>query len=150
MVSPTSKRMMWRVTEAPWKCCRDLSAVLLRRSAGFEVWCPHNTWSPFCKFTMWYLLDKCKYCIWRKGKCHALPHKFDIPTKRCNQKHSTAKVYNGYNGYNGRWPSARLFGWSAADWSRPATNKSISSERKREGLLFCWGRKSWTSWLLMS
>jgi len=34
------------------------------------------------------------------------------------------------NGYNGGWPSARLFGWSAADWSRPATNKSISSERK--------------------
>ena len=25
------------------------------------------------------------------------------------------KVYNGYNGYNGGWPSARLFGWSAAD-----------------------------------
>jgi hypothetical protein len=35
---------------------------------------------------------------------------------------------NGCNGYNGGWPSARLFGWSAADWSRPATNKSISSE----------------------
>ena len=28
--------------------------------------------------------------------------------------------------------SARLFGWSAADWSRPATNKSKSSERKRK------------------
>jgi len=52
------------------------------------------------------------------------------------------------NGYNGGWPSARLFGWSAADWSRPATNKSISSERKRNSLLFCWERKSWTSWLL--
>ena len=35
------------------------------------------------------------------------------------------KPSNGYNGYNGGWPSARLFGWSAADWSRPATNKSI-------------------------
>jgi len=56
--------------------------------------------------------------------------------------------WNGYNGYNGGWPSARLFGWSAADWSRPATNKSISSERKRKSLLFCWERKSWTSWLL--
>ena len=56
--------------------------------------------------------------------------------------------YNGYNGYNWGWPSARLFGWSAADWSRPATNKSISSERKRKSLLFCWERKSWTSWLL--
>ena len=55
---------------------------------------------------------------------------------------------NGYNGYNGGWPSARLFGWSAADWSRPATNKSISSERNRKSLLFCWERKSWTSWLL--
>jgi len=55
---------------------------------------------------------------------------------------------NGYNGYNWGWPSARLFGWSAADWSRPATNKSISSERKRKSLLFCWERKSWTSWLL--
>ena len=54
----------------------------------------------------------------------------------------------GYIGYNGGRPSARLFGWSAADWSRPATNKSISSERKRKGLLFCWERKSWTSWLL--
>jgi len=52
------------------------------------------------------------------------------------------------NGYNGGWPSARLFGWSAADWSRPATNKSISSERKRKIVLFCWERKSWTSWLL--
>ena len=39
---------------------------------------------------------------------------------------------------------ARLFGWSAADWSRPATNKSISSERKRKGLAFCWERKPWT------
>ena len=56
--------------------------------------------------------------------------------------------FNGYNGYNWGWPSARLFGWSAADWSRPATNKSISSERKRKNLLFCWERKSWTSWLL--
>jgi len=54
----------------------------------------------------------------------------------------------GYNGYNGGWPSASLFGWSAADWSRPATNESISSERKRKSLLFCWERKSWTSWLL--
>ena len=35
-------------------------------------------------------------------------------------------LYNGYPRYNGGWPSARLFGWSAADWSRPATNKSIS------------------------
>ena len=52
---------------------------------------------------------------------------------------------NGYNGCNGGWPSARLFGWSAADWSRPATNQSISSERKRKSLLFCWERKSWTS-----
>jgi len=41
-----------------------------------------------------------------------------------------------------------LFGWLAADWSRPATNKSISSERKRKSLLFCQERKSWTSWLL--
>ena len=54
-----------------------------------------------------------------------------------------------YNGYNGGWPSANLFGWSAADWSRPATNKSIvSSERNRKSLVFCWERKSWTSWLL--
>jgi len=56
------------------------------------------------------------------------------------------QVFNGYNGYNGGWPSARLFGWSATDWSRPATNKSVSSERK--SLVFCWERKSWTSWLL--
>ena len=54
----------------------------------------------------------------------------------------------GYNCYNGGWPSARLFGWSAADWSRPATNKSMSSETKRKSLLFCRERKSWTSWLL--
>ena len=31
----------------------------------------------------------------------------------------------------GGGPSARLFGRSAADWSWPATNKSISSERKK-------------------
>ena len=37
---------------------------------------------------------------------------------------------NGYVNYDGGWPSARLFGWSAADWSRPATNKSISCLRK--------------------
>jgi len=42
-------------------------------------------------------------------------------------------------GYNGGWPSARLFGWSAADWSRPATNKSISSERKRK--VYCSAEK---------
>jgi hypothetical protein len=35
------------------------------------------------------------------------------------------------NGYKGGWPSARLLGWSAADWSRPATNKSINSEREK-------------------
>jgi hypothetical protein len=29
-----------------------------------------------------------------------------------------------------------LFGWSAADWSRPAANKSLSAERKRKSLLF--------------
>jgi len=59
-------------------------------------------------------------------------------------------TYNldSYNGFNGGWPSARLFGWSAADWSRPATNKSISLERRRKSQLFCWERKSWTSWLL--
>jgi len=39
--------------------------------------------------------------------------------------------YNGYD-YNGGWPSARLFGWAAADWSRTATNKSKSSERSKE------------------
>ena len=32
--------------------------------------------------------------------------------------------------------SARLFCWSAADWSRPATNKFISSKRKRKRLVF--------------
>ena len=42
----------------------------------------------------------------------------------------------------------QVVGWSAADWSRPATNKSISSGRKRKSLMFCWERKSWTSWLL--
>jgi hypothetical protein len=30
-----------------------------------------------------------------------------------------------YNGYIGNWPSARLFRWSAADWSRPATRVAI-------------------------
>ena len=35
-----------------------------------------------------------------------------------------------YNGYNGGWPSASLFGWSAADWSQPATN-----EEKRKKIL---------------
>ena len=39
--------------------------------------------------------------------------------------------------------------WLIGCWlSRPATNKSISLERKRKNLLFCWERKSWTSWLL--
>ena len=55
---------------------------------------------------------------------------------------------HGCNGYNGGWPSARLFGWSAADWSRPATNTSISSERNRKSLVFCWERIPWTIWLL--
>jgi hypothetical protein len=49
----------------------------------------------------------------------------------CSNYHP-ADYYNGYNGYNGGWPSARLLDWSAADWSRPATNKSISSERNRK------------------
>jgi hypothetical protein len=43
--------------------------------------------------------------------------------------------YNGLNDYNGGWPSARLFGWSAADWSRPATNKFISSEREKNSIV---------------
>jgi len=46
--------------------------------------------------------------------------------------HVQVWVGNGYNGYNRGRRSARLFGWSAADWSRPATNKSISSERKKK------------------
>ena len=62
----------------------------------------------------------------------------------------TGKGWCGmHNGYNGGWPAARLFGWSAADWSRPATKKSISSERKRES--YCSAEKEnqpWTSWLL--
>jgi len=75
----------------------------------------------------------------------------------CNNAHfqafpplapSAIILHNGYNGYNGGWPSARLFGWSAADWSRPATYKSISTERKRKSIVFCWERKLWTSWLL--
>jgi len=71
-----------------------------------------------------------------------------ICKQMCTQAYTQAHTHT-YNGYNGGWPSARLFGWSAADWSRPATNKSISSERKRKSLLFvCWERKSWTSWLL--
>jgi len=41
------------------------------------------------------------------------------------------------------WPSASLFWRLAADWSRPATNKSISSERKGESLMFCWGEISY-------
>jgi len=57
--------------------------------------------------------------------------------------------WNGYNGYNGGWPSARLFGWLIGRWLVSAShNKSISLERKRKSLLFCWERKSWTSWLL--
>jgi len=47
----------------------------------------------------------------------------------------------GYSNYKGIWPSAKLFGWSAADWSRRATNNSISSERKRKSLVFCWKEK---------
>ena len=65
----------------------------------------------------------------------------------CGQIWSCCVKYNDYNDYNGGWPLARLFGWSAADWSRPATNKSISSEREKS-LVFCWKRKPWTSWLL--
>jgi hypothetical protein len=34
------------------------------------------------------------------------------------------------NGYNGGWPSARLFGWSAADLA-PDTNKFISQKESR-------------------
>ena len=45
-------------------------------------------------------------------------------------------------------PPLRLSGWSAADWSRQATNKFISSNRKIKIIGFCWERKSWTSWLL--
>jgi len=38
-----------------------------------------------------------------------------------------------YNGYNGGRPSARLFGWPAADWSRPATKNSPKKCVKRVG-----------------
>ena len=31
--------------------------------------------------------------------------------------------------------SARLFGWSAADWSRPATNKFIGSKKKKKSIV---------------
>ena len=56
-----------------------------------------------------------------------------LPVMQERTKRKTAATeYDGYNGYNGGWPSARLFGWSAADWSRPATDKSISSGRTRK------------------
>ena len=32
-------------------------------------------------------------------------------------------------------PPARLFGWSACDWSSPVNNKSISSDKKDKGYL---------------
>jgi len=38
----------------------------------------------------------------------------------CTMTHSLC-IFCRYNGYNGGWPSARLFGWSVADWSQPAT-----------------------------
>jgi len=39
--------------------------------------------------------------------------------------------------------------WLIGCWLVSAShNKFISSERKRKSLLFCWERKSWTSWLL--
>jgi hypothetical protein len=47
------------------------------------------------------------------------------PSKYCSRP-IPLFFLNTYNGYNGGWPSARLSGWSAADWSRPATNKSMS------------------------
>ena len=40
------------------------------------------------------------------------------------------------------WPSARLFGWSACDWSSPVNRKSISSDTKKKGLLSYCKRKS--------
>ena len=46
------------------------------------------------------------------------------------------EAFKYLNDYNGGWPSVRLFGCSAAGWSRPATNKSMSSERKRKSLVF--------------
>jgi hypothetical protein len=57
--------------------------------------------------------------------------------KTCKQIKKLRTTRLQRTGYNGGWPSARLFGWSAADWSRPATNESISSERKRKSLVLC-------------
>jgi hypothetical protein len=41
--------------------------------------------------------------------------KFPLSTASCQTMQLTI---NGYNGYNGKWPSARLFGWSA-DYQHP-------------------------------
>jgi len=100
--------------------------------------------SEFIIFRVWYLLPEITILSMIKGFVTVLrfPCLLDL------RIYWAFNGYNGYNGYNGGWPSARLFGWSAADWFRPATNKSISPERKRKILLFCWERKSWTSWLL--
>ena len=79
---------------------------------------------------MWWCLCQ-KYCVY--NVCMFWPTL--LLCTQSSKSFWTEPGSAGYNGYNWGWPSARLFGWSAADWSRPATNKSISSERRRKSIV---------------
>jgi len=59
-------------------------------------------------------------------------------------KHSTKSIGSMRLEYMG-WPSAKLFGWSACDWSSPVNSKSISSDTKKKILLSYCKRKSETA-----
>jgi len=86
-------------------------------------------------FALWYLLLLPKLClVYPKLAANGCWVKHDDHiTGSCNA-HTRIKL-PVHNGNNEGWPSARLFGWSAADWSRPATNKSISSERRKKSIV---------------
>jgi len=129
------------------RCCLNFQSM---RTQAESTYIAHNMSGQIKMEIPWHTLISRK----RDGKPRMIGGHFVVarvgvhqPSVFPNTSHPMLQ-YIGYNGYNGGWPSARLFGWSAADWSRPATNKSISSERKRKSLLFCWERESWTSWLL--
>lgn len=75
------------------------------------------------------------------------PHTLSLWAKRMETREAKRD-----NGYNNIIVTFRLFfGWSAVDWSWPVKNKSISSKRKGNSLVFWCGRKSvscWERWLV--
>jgi hypothetical protein len=82
----------------------------------------------------------------------AVPAAVALRMRQCILRTNLSK---NNNDYNGGWPSARLFGWSAADWSRPQSKNnckeiSTNSSSKSPSLQLTGQKLKQSLWTLWS